>query len=487
MVGIKLAGAYLPLLRLQRNVIAAANQWFDPGLKGLAKGERSMCNWDEDVVTMATESVRDALQGHPENIGALLLASTSHPFLQRQNAGIVAAALNLGPLIRTMDFSGSLRAGSSALMTALDIATAGNSGDILVVGSEHRKTPVGSPQEMLYGDSSAALLVGNDDVALELLGSQTYSVDFIDQYRGEIEAFDYSWEERWVRDEGYLKIVQDAATPLLAECGVSPSAINHFILPANSQKIATAVAKQLGINDDAVADSLLNAVGNSGAAHALLMLLGTMEQAKPGDLILMTTFGQGCDALLFRATEKLSSAIPGNGISGHLKRGIAETNYHKFQSFNGLVKRDLGKRGESDKQTYLSALYRNRDFLTSFMAGKCTVCGTTQMPKGPYCINPECNAADALENVSMVYSKGAIKTWTADNLTFDLNPPAYFGMIEFDGGARLMMDFTDIADSPPKTGQAVSAHFRIKQIDERRGFRKYFWKAIPDKSNEASP
>ena len=52
-VGILAFGAYLPRLRLARKSVAEANAWFNPGLKGLAKGERTMCNWDEDTVTMA--------------------------------------------------------------------------------------------------------------------------------------------------------------------------------------------------------------------------------------------------------------------------------------------------------------------------------------------------------------------------------------------------------------------------------------------------
>ena len=58
-VGILAYGAYLPRLRLARKAVADANAWFNPALKGLAKGERTMCNWDEDAVTMAVEAARE--------------------------------------------------------------------------------------------------------------------------------------------------------------------------------------------------------------------------------------------------------------------------------------------------------------------------------------------------------------------------------------------------------------------------------------------
>ena len=44
MAGIAACGAYLPRLRLQRKAIFEANAWFSPGLRGAARGERSMAN-----------------------------------------------------------------------------------------------------------------------------------------------------------------------------------------------------------------------------------------------------------------------------------------------------------------------------------------------------------------------------------------------------------------------------------------------------------
>ena len=71
-VGILAFGAYLPRLRLSRKAVADANAWFKPGLKGQAKGERAICNWDEDSVTMAVEAARDCLTGHDRSTVASL-------------------------------------------------------------------------------------------------------------------------------------------------------------------------------------------------------------------------------------------------------------------------------------------------------------------------------------------------------------------------------------------------------------------------------
>ncbi|OUS18305.1 hypothetical protein A9Q88_00510 [Gammaproteobacteria bacterium 50_400_T64] len=478
MVGITAYGAYLPRMRLQKQVIADANAWFDPGLKGLAKGEKAICNWDEDTITMAVEAYTDCLGNAPGQApAALLLASTTLPFADRQNSVVVAEALNLDTSdLRTMDITCSQRAATSGLLSALDIAAAGK--EAVLVASEHRKAKCASREEMLYGDGAAAIAVGGENVIAELIASQSQAVDFIDHYRGEGQDFDYGWEERWVRDEGYMKIVPNAVNALLSKSGVSAGDIAHFILPTEQGRVPPMVAKKLGIKGEAVADNLLQSVGITGAAHVMLLLAHRLEQAAPGDLVLVAGFGQGCDVLLFKVTDAISHQRAGKGVSGHLSNGRPETNYNKYQSFNNLLEKELGKRSEVNKQGYLSAMYRARGLTNSFLGGKCTACDTVQMPKHKYCVNPECGAYDTQVDHPMAGASGTIATWTADTLTFDYNPPAYFGMVTFEGGGRIMMDMSEVDAETFDTGSKVSMHFRLKQIDDQAGFRKYFWKAI---------
>lgn len=480
MIGITAYGAYLPRMRLQKKAIADANAWFDAGLRGLAKGEKAVCNWDEDAITMATEAFADCLGKIPEKSpAALLLASTTLPFSDRQNSVVVAEALNLDTAnLRTADITSSQRAGTSGLLFALDIAAAGR-GDAVLVASDHRRTKCASREEMLYGDGAAAIAVGSDAVIAELIGSHSEAVDFIDHFRGEGQDFDYGWEERWVRDEGYMKIIPAAVEKLLADCHVKGSDIAHAVFATDQGRVPVELAKTLGIKPDALADNLLQSVGITGAAHPLLLLAHRLEQAAPGDLILLTGFGQGCDALLFKATAAINNKRPARGVSGCLSAGRPEENYNKFQSFNDLLEKELGKRSEVNKQAYLSAMYRNRGLTNRFLGGKCTACNTVQMPKHLYCVNPDCGAYNTQVDHAMAATQGKVTTWTADRLTFDYNPPAYFGLIAFEGGGRLMMDMTEVDPATFDTGARVSVHFRIKQIDSQNGFRKYFWKAIP--------
>ena len=476
MIGITAIGAYLPRLRLQRDAIAAANVWFDASLRGHAKGERTMCNWDEDTVTMAVEAGRDC--GAVDGIRMLTLASTTPPFADRQNAGIVVEALNLGSNLRTMDVGGSQRAGTTALLSALDAASAG-SGPVMVIGSEHRKTRVGSPSEMYCGDASAAIVVGSGDVAANFLGGHTVNRDFVDHFRSEGEDFDYDWEERWVRDEGFLKVVPAAVNALLEQTGTKVADIDTLIVATGQRRVPQSVAKALEIAEDKLANPLIEDCGYAGAAHPLLMLVHALQTASPGQKILLTSFGQGSDALLFETTDAIASMAPARGVTGALAAGVAEENYAKFQTFNGVVEREFGKRAEVDRSPALSAHNRNRKMVNGFIGGRCSDCGTVQFPKSHYCVNPNCGKGDTQEDHPMAETTGAVMTYTADRLTFDMNPPAYFGMVEFAGGGRALVDFTEVDPSGFDVGTEVRMHFRIKHMDARRGYRTYFWKAAP--------
>jgi len=483
MTGITSYGAYIPRLRLQRKAIAQANAWFAPGLMGAAKGERSMANWDEDAVTMAVEAARDCLPAQDPIkdrafVDGLYFASTTMPFSDRQNGGIVAGALSLKEGISSLDISSSQRAGTSALLAALDGVASGRVTSPLVVAGEKREARAASSQEMAYGDAAAAFTVGKNKVIAKFLGSHSVTLDFVDHFRGADEDYDYGWEERWIRDEGYSKIVPAAIKALLDKTGVAATDIAHLILPCPFAKLDQTLARQSGIDPTKVRDNLSANVGDSGAAHSLLMLAQALESATAGEKVLIAQFGQGCDVLLFEITPAIAD-MKRSGVSGSLARRKEETNYNKYLGFNGLIELEKGMRAEVDKRTALTVLYRKNDMLTGLVGGKCRVCGTGQYPRTRICVNPNCKAVDSQDPYSFADQAGTILSWSADFLTYSMSPPNHYGMITFADGGRFMADITDVEQGQIDSGTKVRMVFRVKDRDEKRGFIRYFWKAVP--------
>jgi 3-hydroxy-3-methylglutaryl CoA synthase len=483
--GITAFGAYIPRLRLQRKAIAAAHAWANPGIVAQGKGERSMANWDEDAVTMAVEAARDCLPAGSDPIAArtfadaLYFASTTMPFADRQNAGIVAAALTLPETIASSDVTGSQRAGTTALMSALNAVASGAQKHPIIAAGDRRKTRAGATQEFQFGDGAAAFGLGTEHVLARYLGGASITVDFVDHFRGDGEDYDYNWEERWIRDEGYSKIVPRAVKAALAKANVAAADVAHFILPCTFAKLDQTIAKLCGIAPERVRDNLSATVGECGTAHALLMLAHALEDAKPGDKILVAAFGQGCDALVFEVTDQIAKYKPHRGVKGWLARRKEEPNYMKWLAFNGLIELEKGMRAEKDNKTALTVTYRKRDMLFGLVGGKCKKCGTAQFPRTRICVNPNCRDVDSQEPYSFAEQTATILSWSADYLTYSQDPPQHYGMITFQDGGRFMTDFTDIDVGTIDSGSKMRMAFRIKDFDDRRGFRRYFWKAQP--------
>ncbi len=473
--GILAFGAYVPRLRLRRETIANAVACLNPGLKAQARGERSLCAWDEDSLTMAVEAARDCRLDGMDTPANLVLASTTLPFADRDNAAVLREALDLPEHINTLDLSSSQRAGTAALANALG-AEAGSS---LLIASDCRETRPASPLEMQTGHGAAAVLVGSGKQLLaRCLGHRAVSRDLVDHYRSRASRFDYTLEDRWVRDEGFFKIIPDTVTALLQELGVKPDSIDHIILPAPA-RVARRLCKILGLEESGQVDDLAAQCGHTGAAHPLLLLAATLEQATAGAKILLAGFGQGADAFLFETAKQISNYQPRLGVAGHLKRRHEESNYVRYLSHRGLVSVERGNRAEFDNRAALTTFYRKRDMVTGFKGGRCEACGTVQFPRAAMCVNPECRAMDTQTSISLSRMTGQVKSFTEDWLAATPNPPLQYGNIELEGGANIMMEITDCEPGTLKVGTVVEMRFRIKLVDERRGFTRYFWKPSP--------
>jgi hydroxymethylglutaryl-CoA synthase len=477
-VGISAYGAYVPKLRVVRSEIAAANSWLNPSLSSLAQGERSTCGHDEDAITLAVDAARDCLgMIGGESIGRVLLSTTSAPFADRVNAGIVASALELDPSAARIDVTGSWRSGLTALITAFD-ATLGTDRASLCVGADRRRTPVGGSQEMLAGHGAAAVVVSKGGSIARIVGHASISTEFVDHYRAADSAYDYLGEERWVREEGYLKILPDVITRLLKGIGLTERDVGILCVASPLSGIDRAVARAVGINEECLVDPLFEQVGHTGAAHPLLLLTYALDSASPGDRILVCAFGQGGEAILFEATDELPAYRSRKGQSATKWIGRrAICSYHRYLALNDLLAVERGPRAEADRGTSLSALYRERKLLFSLGGGECSKCGTRQIPRSRICVNPGCTAFDTQSPVSFANTMGRVASWSADHLTFTPDPPAYYGMIDFDGGGRLMMDFADVGANEIAVGARARVVFRVKDRDPLRGFTRYFWKA----------
>lgn len=480
MVGITSYGAYIPRYRINRKTIFSAM-----GFLGNAPspGEKAVANWDEDSISMATNAGIDCLLGVDRSkIDGLYFATTTQPYMVRQNATIISGALDLKSNARTNDFVACTKSGTSALLTAFDAIKGGTANNILVTAADRRTGKPGSPQEHLFGDGAAALLVGNDDVIATLVDSYSVSYDLPDRWRSVGENFEHAWEDRFIRDEGYSKIVPEAMAGLLKKCGVAIKDLAKLVFCYPYPREHAALAKKLGAEPSQIQDIMLDKVGDTGSAYALMMLVAALEDAKPGDKVLVASYGDGSDALLFQVTDNIKKLKARMGIKGNLAVRKELTSYEKYAAFRNAIPVDIGMRGETIPPTALSIWWRERKRIMALYGTKCKRCGTPQYPAARICVNPKCRAIDEMEPYRFSDKKATVFNYTGDNLAASVSPPTIYGMIDFEGGGRAWLDFTDCDLEELKVGVPVSLSFRLKYFDEGRGIHSYFWKVVPARS-----
>jgi uncharacterized OB-fold protein len=348
-----------------------------------------------------------------------------------------------------------------------------------VIAAEKRRTRPASEDELLSGDGAACFLLGPGDGIARLLGTYSVTRDFVDRFRAKDVEFGYGWEGRWIRDEGFEKLAGSAMQSALKAHDLNPARVTHLLVGIPGRGIAAALAKKVGISPTAVCSDLFEVMGYAGTAHPLLMLAHTLETAGPFETIMLVGFGQGADVLFFETTEQITTFRNPRGVSGWLARSAKEENYLKYLAFTGHLKLELGKRAEFEHKPVLTALYRNRKAVLGLIGGRCTVTGTIQFPASQISVDQNNPSIGTQEDYPLAERSARILTFTADNLTYTPDPPSYYGMIEFDGGGRMLAEFTDTHPDAIHFGAPMRMMFRIKSIDDRTGFINYFWKAVP--------
>lgn len=468
MAGIVSYGAYVPPTRLGFGVIAGK-----PAKPDDAGPERAVAWADEDAVTMAVAAGANALRGFDRaGVDALLVASTTLPFREKQAAALVAKALDLRRDVATTDVTGSLRAGTSALRAAFDAVAAGSARRVLAIASDVRPAAPGSALERAFGDGAVAFLVGDDDPIATLEAAHAVADEIVDVWRGDGDRFVHAWEDRFVVQEGYTPVLVEAVKGLVAKLGDGVGEIARACLYAPDERSLGGVAKACGLRREQLQDLLFGRLGNTGCAFAPMLLAAALESARPGERIVVAAYGDGADALALRTTAQLEKLGPRRGVAWHLARRRPVRTYDRFLRARNLDAREY----EAPRDPGLSATihFRERDEDVSFRGQRCRSCGSLQFPIQRVC--ERCFAKDDFASERLADRSGRVVTYTFDFFFPTPEPPTIVTITDFDG-ARVHLQLVDVRPEDVKLGMAVEPTFR--RIHEVGGRPNYYWKGIP--------
>jgi 3-hydroxy-3-methylglutaryl CoA synthase len=463
-VGIVGIGVHVPRYRLSAETLAAV--W-----GGAGTGTRAVANHDEDSLTMAVEAGLAALDaGGGAALDLVCLASTTAPYAEKSSAAVLAAVLDCGPGVSVADLGGGLRAGTTGLRLALDAVRAGSAGEALVAAADLRLAPPGSDLEPVWGDGAAAVRVGRGDgVIARLIGAASHTHEFSDVWRLAGTRFPEQGDATFVRAYGYERLMAEAARRLFAETGVAPEAVRRAAVYAPDARLAAPILRSLGLGEGVLPKvPLLARIGNTGTASPLLALAACLEEAEPGDRVLLVGYGSGADALLFEATDRVRGLDRARGVAAQAAAGRPLRHYGRFLQFRRLVETEPVR-----AFTGLPVMEREERQDLRLYGQRCARCGAVQYPRRRVCW--QCPGKELGEH--RLSRRGRVFTFTKDHLVPSPDPPTVMVAADLEGGGRFYTQLTD--GDPDLVTFDLPVELTFRRFHEGGGLANYFWKFRP--------
>ena len=466
MNGIVAHGSYIPYYRLERKAVADALG------APAGKGTRSVASYDEDTTSLAVEAARAALRGAAGIPPAGIYFATAGPaYLDKTNAAAIHAALDLAPGASAFDMAGSARSGMGALRAALDAGR-----PTLAVLSDIRTGLPGGADEREGGDAAVAFLCAPESAEAPVLATPiawaSATAEFLERWRLPGEAAAHQWEERF-GEHVYLPLAETALTEALKQAGVTAGAVDHLVVAGTHTRAVKRAAAAAGTRQGSVADDLTGVIGNTGTAHAGLLLADALDRAQPGELIAMVSLADGADAVIWRTTGALAARRAGASVASQVAGG-GRVSYAAFLTWRGFLDREPPRRPDPARPDAPPS-FRREAWKFAFTGSRCLACGARHLPPQRVCV--KCQAVDRMTAERMADVPATISTYTVDRLAYSLSPPVVAAVIDFDGGGRFQCELTDVDPAAVKIGDRVEMTFR--RPFTAGGVHNYFWKARP--------
>jgi hydroxymethylglutaryl-CoA synthase len=451
-------GAGAPALRLDASDIGAA--WGRGG-----RGRIAACAPDEDTLTLAWDAATAALAAagvEADTVDAIYWGTSRPPFAEGPSLPFLAAALGLPTSVGGALLAGSAHAGMDALAAGSDSVAAGSAHIALVVVSDAIRPGLGSGFEARCGAGAAAIVLGAKGGAASLGPRVSHSRPLVDRYRGDGETDNRDlYDARLFREEIFLPSIEAVTHEM------ESSAVGAWSLPDPDGRLGNVVAKRVGA-DPAASAAVYASVGDTGAAAALLGVIGAMDTT--GTVALVGTGGGRTTAVLVH----VEAPVPGAAaVAAALDRGRPASYTEVLRARGQLV-----PGGETIPMGVPpeSALFvRGADEMLGLLAGRCVDCGTISTPPS---IHPTCTncGGPKLEPVAVSRS-GSVHTFVVNHtMPAPFVAPLPIAVLDMDDGARLMLQVVGDG-SDVEIGRRVE--LVLRKYAHERGVPVYGFKARP--------
>ncbi|MFH1420574.1 MAG: hydroxymethylglutaryl-CoA synthase [Candidatus Aenigmatarchaeota archaeon] len=309
-VGIAGYGCYVPRLRIKVEEISRVwGKNAENIKKSLLIEEKSVPDADEDTITISVEAGKNAIKCagiDAKLIGALFIGSESHPYVVKPSGTVVSEALCLSNNLMMADLEFACKAGTAAMQICHALVKSGEINYGMAIGADTSQGRPGDALEYTAAAGGAAFIIGREPLAV-MEATCSFATDTPDFWRREGEDYPRHGA-RFTGEPAYFKHVQTATDMLLEKTGFKPTDFSYVVFHMPNGKFPTRLYKKYGFGEEQWKPGfVVQKIGNCYSGSSILGLCGILDIAKPGERILMTSFGSGAgaDSFSFLVTDKI--------------------------------------------------------------------------------------------------------------------------------------------------------------------------------------
>lgn len=312
-------GASIPYRRMDVQQILNVWKNSDYGILKyrLRTAERTVLLFNEDTNTLAVESSKNALKYaglSGKEIGALYLGTGTNPWASNPSSTLIAESIGTTPDVICSDVQFSGKSGTSAIQICLALAESDSIKYGIAIGADtlNRHVEPGVLYEYAASAGSASVVIGNEKVVAKIQGIQSHMSSLCDWFRIEGERYIKTGSSE-IPDALQIGLIEHtiaAVNKLNGKLRLKPEDYTYAVFQQPYGFVPFAVGGALNFKPEQVAPgTIAEQIGDCGAASSLLGLANVLDMAKPGDRILLASygFGAGSDALSIEVTPEIET------------------------------------------------------------------------------------------------------------------------------------------------------------------------------------
>jgi hydroxymethylglutaryl-CoA synthase len=347
MVGIVGYGAYIPRHRIKVEEIAKVWGADAPSYKkGLMLEQKSVPTPDVDTITLSVEAARNALKRAKisgKEIGAVYVGSESHPYAVKPSGTVVAEAIGAVPDCHCADFEFACKAGSEAMFVCLGLVKSGYIKYGLAIGGDTSQGAPGDALEYSASAGAAAFIMGSKNLVAEAIDTYSFMTDTPDFWRREHEFYPQHGS-RFTGEPAFFKHVMGAAQGMMKRVKMTPKDFDYVVFHQPNGKFPMRVGEMLGFTKEQIIPGWLTPrLGNTYSGASPIGLTSTLDISKPGNMILMVSYGSGAgsDAFVWKVTDRIDEV---RDLAVHttklLDENITFVDYGTYAKYRGKIIRN---------------------------------------------------------------------------------------------------------------------------------------------------